>query len=173
MKKSEKCQNPKLRSLLLKMMATDQKYRRTMSFARVDKNHVISMRRIIKRYGWPTFTMVGKDGAQAAWLLIQHADCVPRFQASCLRLLEKAVKSKEAESSDLAYLIDRVLVNTHKKQVYGTQFYNDTKGTLVPRPIINKKLLAHRRKQMGLGSFTAYQRRMRQCQKMLNTTKYE
>lgn len=165
MKRDKK--NAKLSMTLIRMAGVDQKYRRTASFKHIDKIHTKSLRRIIKQYGWPTFTMVGKNAAHAAWLLAQHADHAPRFQAYCLFLLEKAVKAQEADSSDLAYLTDRVLVNAGKSQVYGTQFYIDATGRLVSRPIRNKQFLNRRRKQVGLGSFVSYQYRMKQNQNKL------
>src|SRR5205085_1172028 len=72
--------------------------------------------------GWPGKSLVGVDGANAAWLLVQHADQGRAFQKRCLPLLEAAVKKGEATGVQLAYLSDRVRVGAGEKQVYGTQF---------------------------------------------------
>ena len=88
----------------------------------VDERHTARMKEIVKQHGWPTNSMVGSDGATAAWLLVQHADHDPKFQRHCLELMKK-VPAGEVSTVDLAYLTDRVLVNEGKKQLYGTQFW--------------------------------------------------
>jgi hypothetical protein len=64
----------------------------------------------------------GEDGAQAAWLLAQHADRRPELQQVLLEAMRAAVKAGEAAPADLAYLEDRVRVNAGRPQLYGTQF---------------------------------------------------
>ena len=63
---------------------------------------------------------MGKDGSNAAWLLVQHADEDKPLQRLALQKLEAAVRKGEASKSNLAYLTDRVRVNAGQKQVYGT-----------------------------------------------------
>ncbi len=41
---------------------------------RVDQANTAWLTELIARRGWPGRTLVGKDGAHAAWLLAQHAD---------------------------------------------------------------------------------------------------
>lgn len=86
------------------------------------------MKQIIARYGWPGKNLVGKDGAENAWLLVQHADRDCPFQASCLLLMQKAAASGEASPDDVALLTDRVLIRQGKKQFYGTQFLSIKDG---------------------------------------------
>jgi|HubBroStandDraft_3_1064219.scaffolds.fasta_scaffold71532_2 hypothetical protein len=45
--------------------------------------------------GWPGRTLVGEDGAQAAWLLAQHADHNPDLQRAFLDALRDAVARGE------------------------------------------------------------------------------
>src|SRR5437764_14843059 len=100
---------------------------------RIDDENAVWLREVVTRFGWPGRTLVGDDGAHAAWLLAQHADRDRPFQKRCLGLLQKAVKSGEASGRDLAYLTDRVLVAEGKKQLYGTQF-RTVNGKLEPHP---------------------------------------
>ena len=86
----------------------------------VDAKHTTRMKEIIAKHGWPGRSLVGEDGAHAAWLLVQHADV--SFMAQCLPLMERAVSAGEAFAKDYAYLLDRVRMNQGKPQVYGTQF---------------------------------------------------
>jgi hypothetical protein len=82
-----------------------------------------------------------------------------------LRLLEKSVEQKEAEKKNLAYLIDRVCVNSKKWQSFGTQFHIDKKIKFGPYPIKDVKNLNKRRKEFGLESFTIYKRSMQKMYK--------
>lgn len=118
------------------------------------------MRRIVREFGWPTISLVGKRASYWAWLLVQHADADAKFQEYCLKLMKKAAKYKQVSNTNIAYLTDRILVNKRKPQIYGTQFYKSKQGKLVPRPIKDTKPLDRRRKQMGLKSFASYKRKM-------------
>jgi hypothetical protein len=89
------------------------------------------MKGIIAAKGWPGKKLVGGDGANAAWTLVQHADAHPAFQQECLALLEKAVAAGDADPADHAYLYDRVAVNQKRPQRYGTQLGDDGE----PQPI--------------------------------------
>jgi len=120
------------------------------------KKNTEEMRSIIKEYGWPGISLVGKKGAEAVWLLVQHSDRDLNFQKKCLALMREAVKKKEASKVNLAYLTDRVLVNSGKKQIYGTQIYKNKEGQFLPRPIYDKKELDKRRKSFGLPPLKEY-----------------
>ncbi len=99
----------------------------------VDEANTKWLKSIVEKHGWPTISLVGKDGAKAAWLLVQHADADAKFQRRCLDLMLKLPKG-EVSQSDLAYLTDRVLLSEGKKQIYGTQFLS-IEGKWQPRPI--------------------------------------
>lgn len=127
--------------------------------ADIDRKNTARLKEIIEKHGWPGRSLVGEDGAHAAWLLVQHADRDREFQKRCLKLLEKAVKAGEASGVDLAYLTDRVLVAENKKQLYGTQF-RVTDGKLEPSPIEDEANVDRRRKEVGLPSLAEYRKRM-------------
>jgi hypothetical protein len=88
----------------------------------VDATNTAHIKAIVQAHGWPGRTLVGDDGAQAAWLLVQHADHDPAFQRACLELLAGAVQANEAGARHHAYLTDRVLLAEGSQQLYGTQF---------------------------------------------------
>jgi len=98
---------------------------------------------IIKPYGYPNHKMIGKKGMEAFWLLIQHQDRDPKLQEQCL-------KNCDFNDRNKAYLIDRVLINQGKKQIYGTQLIGEIK---------DKKNVDKRRKEMGLESLEEYLRK--------------
>ncbi len=122
---------PAVRAALLEAKAEDQAVRdeskRTDSeaararFRASSKRSVELMRKIVTEHAWPGRSLVGHDGAMAAWVLAQHLDEEPALQRQCLGLLERAVADGEADAESLAYLTDRVLVNEGKPQRYGTQ----------------------------------------------------
>jgi hypothetical protein len=45
-----------------------------------DEERTERLKEIIAEYGWPTFDLVGEDGADAAWTIAQHSDLDPTFQ---------------------------------------------------------------------------------------------
>jgi hypothetical protein len=109
--------------------------------------------------GWPGQTLVGEEGAGAAWLLAQHADRDPARQRVFLQALRDAVAQGEASRAHLAYLEDRVRVNVGQLQLYGTQF-TVTGGELGPCPIEDRQRLDERRAEAGLEPFADYEARM-------------
>jgi hypothetical protein len=79
------------------------------------------IRGIVQAHGWPGRSLVGDDGASAAWLVVQHMDYDTDFQRSCLDLMQEAFAAGEVRPRDFAYLTDRVLSHEGKRQMYGTQ----------------------------------------------------
>lgn len=114
--------NQKLRKELLTMLAADQKDRADPE-AGVggDRARTERLGRIVAQHGWPTQTLVGDDGATAAWAIAQHSDLDPQFQKQMLELMREAAGAGEASKGDLAYLTDRVAANAGQPQTYGTQ----------------------------------------------------
>ena len=125
----------------------------------VDRANREWLRGFIDKKGWPGQKLVGFDGSDAAWLLVQHADADPAFQKQCLTLLEAAVKRRDARPTHLAYLTDRVLSGEGKKQVYGTQFTTKD-GRLEPRPIEDEANVDRRRAAVGLRPLAEYRKQM-------------
>ena len=121
-------------------------------FMQLDLSNIGRMKQIISRYGWPSQSMVGERGCEAAWLLIQHADHDPAFQKQGFILLERAVEDKDAPASLLAYLTDRIRVNDGRPQVYGTQLRPD----LSPFPIEDETRVDDRRMNSGLQPLADY-----------------
>ncbi len=119
-----------------------------------DKNRTW-LKGVIEKQGWPGKSLVGEDGAHAAWLLVQHADADIKFQKECLNLLEVAVKKSEAAGTDLAYLADRVLAAEGKNQRYGTQL-EQKDGKLVARAVDDPDALDTRRKAIGMMPMAEY-----------------
>ena len=118
---------------------------------RVHEENNSRIKDIINDGGWPLQSQVGEDGAEAAWLIVQHAILEPEFQKECVSHLEKAVASGEANSWHLAYLQDRVLIQENKPQIFGTQHVVNN-GKMEPLPINNICEANQRRRELGLWS---------------------
>jgi hypothetical protein len=119
-----------------------------------DEANTKRLAEIVEQHGWPTNTLVGQDGANAAWLLVQHADRNHKFQRKCLDLMTALPKS-EVSQRDLAYLTDRVLLAEGKKQLYATQM-DSADGKWVPRPLEDPENVDQRRADHGLELLAEY-----------------
>lgn len=126
----------------------------TENLRRTDTENTQRLGEIVEQHGWPTYTLVGKDGAQSAWLLVQHADLSPKFQRQCLDLMAK-VPRDEISQQNVAYLTDRVLLAEGKKQLYGTQF-TLINGAWSARPLEDESNVDKRRAAVGLPPLADY-----------------
>jgi len=125
------------------------------SFAAVDADNLPWLVQVIADFGWPGRTLVGADGAHAAWLLAQHADADRAFQRQCLDLLAPAAAAGEATGAELAYLTDRVLLAEGRPQEYGTQAAARD-GRWVPRALRDPAAVDERRAAVSLGPIAGY-----------------
>jgi len=110
---------------------------------------------IIDEYGWPTRTLVGDDGATAAWLIAQHSDLDVDFQERALELMRAAVEDGEADPTELAYLEDRVALNSGRPQTYGTQIAC-VDGHAEPSELADPDRVEELREEVGLQPLDDY-----------------
>ena len=111
---------------------------------------------IIKKYGYPGYNLIGEI-SDRFWAIIQHCDDDLPFQERVLTLMKKEVDKSNANKSNYAYLVDRVLVSRHQKQVYGTQLHIDTITHISsPFPLKYSNEVNKLRKQMGLEPLEKY-----------------
>ncbi|MBQ9470404.1 MAG: hypothetical protein IJU72_05570 [Bacteroidales bacterium] len=124
------------------------------------EQRVQRMEAIVKQHGWPTFSMVGRDAARAAFLIVQHSNLI----ATCLPRLIEAAMAGESELQHAAMMIDRHLCMHDHGQIYGTQFirahtFDPESKTMrlgdssTPHPIAEFEWLSARRKHVGLIPF--------------------
>jgi hypothetical protein len=119
-----------------------------------DSQNLIWLKEVVTKHGWPSKSLVGGQGAKDAWLLVQHADTDRDFQQKCLDQM-KTLSKDEVDPRDTAYLTDRVLVGTGKRQLYGTQVII-IDGKFIPNPIENPDQVDERRKAIGMESLQEY-----------------
>lgn len=149
--------DPVLRDELLAMLAADQADRATAEppDLRAEQSRTDRLAQVVAERGWPTRTLVGGDGATAAWAIAQHSDLDPEFQARALELMRAATAAGEADPGELAYLVDRVAANAGRPQTYGTQA-GCADGTPQPAPIAEPERVDARRAEAGLPPLAEY-----------------
>lgn len=90
--------------------------------ARQDQIDQKELKRLLPPSGWFSISMSGTDGAQAAWLIVQHATDDPELMRTTVRKLDELRRTGEAKPTAYAIMYDQVaLMFDHKGQRYGTQ----------------------------------------------------
>jgi len=123
---------------------------------RIDKDNLAWLKIVVAEKGWPTKSMVGRDGANGAFLIAQHATSDLEFMNTVLGRLKKAYQTGDAEGQWIALMTDRLLVlREKKKQLYGTQL-EARDGKMVPQPIEDEATVDKRRKELGMPPLADY-----------------
>lgn len=143
--------DPALRGELLRMARSDQDARRgdlsdpevAKRMAAVDAANLPRLRAIVAERGFPGTAMVGQDGFNAAWLLVQHADADPAFQE---RILDTLTARGDLGGEQLALLTDRVLRAQGKPQRYGSQMQDGGNGRWALQPMDGSRAEVDRRR---------------------------
>lgn len=123
----------------------------------IDEANLARVEQIVAESGWPGYALVGRDGAQTVFLVVQHAGL--EAQQRYLPLMQAAVDASDANPSELALLVDRVRVRTDRPQLYGSQLRrNDATGAMEFYPIEDEPEVDARRAAMGLEPLADYAR---------------
>jgi len=109
--------------------------------------------------GWPGLRRVGPDGADAAWLLAQHADRANDVRRAWLQPLAEAVSTGDADPRHLASLTDRIAAVAREPQTFGEVRLLAADGEAeFPLPLADPGGLDARRAAIGLPSIAAESR---------------
>jgi len=149
--------NPGLRHELEERVTVDQAARealltgrgRSGEVGRIDADNDEWLVGILKKDGFPKADQVGEYGLHLMWLLVQHADTMPKLQSLALGEFLKRFNDGEFSGDDLARLSDRVLLHQGKPQRFGTQF-DWTADKFHPKPMEEPDEVAAHRRQIGL-----------------------
>jgi hypothetical protein len=155
--------NEQLRQDLLSMRAEDQSVRQELvdsgelggpyvpRMEDVHRKNAARLRALIELYGWPAEDVAGQDGAEAAWLIAQHAVGEPDFQRRVLVLLRACVVDNRVPAWHAAYLEDRIALQEGRPQRYGTQWVLDpTDGRDRPWSLADADSVDDLRGEVGL-----------------------
>jgi hypothetical protein len=129
----------------------------------IDRRNISRMRSIIKEYGWPGPGLVGWDGSEAAFLLVQHADHLTHKEL--LPLMRKEYGAGNLSGPNYALFIDRVLVDDGRPQIYGSRakpFDQWESREPVLYPIEDEANVDIRRAEVGLAPLGEYREFLKQ-----------
>lgn len=124
---------------------------------KADSLNVLKVSRILDEHGWLGPDIVGVNGNQALFLVVQHANL--KIQEKYLPVLAEAVQKGKAQPSQLALLTDRIAVRNGKKQIFGSQIQLDpvtNKNGIFP--LEDPEHVDERRAKVGLGPLADYVR---------------
>ena len=155
--------NDALRAKLLAMSKQDMRVRAELlagnelfdgyhpRMAAVHEKNADALQAIIVEYGWPGKSLAGDEGAEAAWMILQHSVSRPKLLRMCLPILRKAAEVGEIPAAHVAYLDDRICVFEGRPQKFGTHFDWDGNGQLAPYPLLDPERTDEYRASAGLG----------------------
>lgn len=118
-----------------------------------DSINLIKISAIIDKYGWAGPDVLGKNGSNTIFLVIQHNDL--KSQEKFLPIMKEAVKKGNAAGSDLALLVDRIEMFNGRPQIYGSQIQMKD-GRYAIYPILDEKNVNKRRAEVGLNPLEEY-----------------
>jgi hypothetical protein len=155
---------PDIHSDLIAMRVADQEVRKRWIADRqnaaiieemkaIDAKNVARLREIVRTYGWPVQSRVGREAAGAAWMIAQHSGAEVLHEM--LPKMKIAADNGELDKSLYATSVDRVLIQDGKKQLYGTQF-DTNDGKCEPLPIEDPQHVEERRLKMGMPMLREY-----------------
>ena len=105
---------------------------------------------VVRETGWPGLDRVGADGADAAWLIAQHADLENDLRRGWVPPLEDAVATGQADPRHLGCLVDRIAVVDDVPQTYGTVAVLESGEPTFPHAVADPARLDERRAAIGL-----------------------
>jgi hypothetical protein len=118
--------------------------------------HKSRLKEIFDEYGYPGYDLVGKEGSNNFWLMVQHSDKDIDFQSRVLDKLKVEFENKNADGSNYGLLTDRVKINKGEKQIYGTQVTYNAQGQAYPKPLLDSINVNKRRAEVGLDPIEQY-----------------
>jgi hypothetical protein len=98
---------------------SNQVFEESKLISMYDYDNLVKVRSILDKYGWLGPETIGRQGNDALFLVIQHADII--MQRKYLPMMRRAVIDGKAKGSQWAMLEDRVSVQINGTQIYGTQ----------------------------------------------------
>jgi hypothetical protein len=168
---STQVREPLLRADLVARADQDQRIRNEMiktgsarpdsavmrRMAAIDAGNTARLKEMVDQVGWPGTDLVGWDGAEAAFLLGQHA--AHEAHTAWMPKIQEAFEAGRMSGSNYALFLDRYLVEEGKPQVYGSRAkpFAEWKGRGVAFfPIDDSTNVDKRRADVGLSPLAEY-----------------
>ncbi|MCQ8185023.1 DUF6624 domain-containing protein [Parvularcula maris] len=122
----------------------------------VDQDNTAALKTYAERYGWFPRSVWDWRPGWNGWLLVQHADTDPTFQARVLATIAPLVEEGEIGIKNYAYLYDRVAKNHGVRQRYATQGRCTSPGIWEPLPLEEPLKVDSLRNEAGLEPLEDY-----------------
>lgn len=119
-----------------------------------DERIEIEFIKILEKYGWLGSNQVGRLANGALFSIIQHSSIETKEKYA--PLMKESVLRKESQPMHYARLIDRMLVNDNKPQIYGSQTTNDENGNAIFFEIEKPEYVNKRRKEINLDGIESF-----------------
>ncbi len=127
------------------------------------QSNTVEVKKIYEENGWPNSSMIGHDGVNAFWLLVQHSTD-HEFIRTVLPSVKTAFREGEIiDAQSFAWFIDRQLVSGGKPQRYGTQIKEWDNGTPILFDIENPSQVNAVRGSIGLFNLEGYLSAVKTC----------
>ncbi|MBU1970447.1 hypothetical protein KJ605_01585 [Patescibacteria group bacterium] len=149
-------------SLLNNLVAVDQCLRKNKEFSislmhKFDEMSTEIIKVLVHKFGLPTPENVGTEAAKNFIVLLIHTSDI-KYASKLAR--SRKFKETNYNKTELAILIDRILLHEGKKQRFGTviETKKDKSGRYItkPLPIKDVKSVDKRRKESGLPPLVDY-----------------
>jgi hypothetical protein len=114
-----------------------------------DEDNLDWLKDEVARHGWFDIGRYGRAADQAAWLMVQHADGAPAYQAYIAAVLEVKARSGDTNPQNFAFLSDRVAVRSGRPQTFATQM-ECVAGQWIEPEVVAPETLNERRASLGL-----------------------
>lgn len=102
----------------LKLKKTDVEGNKKFDLMReIDSLNLLEIENIIKKYGYPSKSIVGEPANKTVFYVIQHSNKIDKY----LPLIREARKNGDITKRSLALMEDRNLMYNGLEQIYGTQ----------------------------------------------------
>ncbi len=131
----------------------------TFRLQELDGAHALRLQQVVIASGWPGRARVGRDGAEAAFLIASSVEHDPPLQKKLAQALAKAWGARQVEADHYAWMVDLVQLAERGLQVYGTQTAV-IDGVFGPLPLANPTQVNQRRAALGLDTLAAYLQRV-------------
>jgi hypothetical protein len=120
-----------------------------------DSLNLIDVINFIENNGWPSTNIIGTDGRDALFFVIQHSNI--ETMKKYLKTIEIAAKSDNNIYGYLCLIRDRISVWENQSQKYGTQYYLDPKTDEFKFfKFVNNEKIDKWRRKMGLDPIILY-----------------
>ena len=143
-----------IKNLIDNTFIKDQENRNKLDL-NIDRENSRLIESIVEKCGFDEIIKTGKDAVYKTFMIVQHG---PKdLRKKYIEYFKKLNELGLLDSNVLALMIDRILTEEGKEQLYGTQFrINKITGEIVFYPILDPDNLDFRRKEMNLEKFEYY-----------------